>query len=166
MQIMPTATRAKWLETEASDDVVRANQQVSVRRRDREMDGEVVATLGPELGAPARARHAVTGVLREGGYGEPLLSDAALVVSELAANAVRHARTPFTVIVAMDGPLVHVAVEDAGPSASADELGMVARPIHGLGLIDAVSARWGVEPSARGKLVWAELSEPASSAEE
>jgi hypothetical protein len=164
MQIMARATRRNALDTEAGDDVARANRHVAIGGRTRKLDAEVVARFAPELGAPAWARHVVTDVLREHGYGEPLLSDAALVVSELAANAVRHADTPFAVIVGTDGPRVRVAVEDAGRSASADELGMIARPIHGLGLIDAIAARWGVEPSARGKLVWAELSEPPSSA--
>ena len=30
-------------------------------------------------------------------------------------------------------------------------------PDHGLGLVDAVSARWGVQPADGGKTVWAEL---------
>jgi hypothetical protein len=165
MQIMATATTRNALDTEAGDDVARVNRHVSVRRGGRTLDAEVVARFAPELGAPAWARHVVTDVLREHGYGEPLLSDAALVVSELAANAVRHAGTPFAVIVGADGPVVRVAVEDAGQSSSAAELRMIARPIHGLGLIDAIAARWGVELSPRGKLVWAELSEPASSAD-
>jgi len=31
-------------------------------------------------------------------------------------------------------------------------------PTHGLGAVAALAARWGADPSAEGKEVWAELS--------
>jgi anti-sigma regulatory factor (Ser/Thr protein kinase) len=156
---MAIATPDNATDTEAGDHVANGARVACLP------DGEVIATFSAELGAPALARHAVADALRGLGYGDPLVGDATLVVSELAANAVRHARSSFSVIIGANGTVLRVAVEDTGTSASADALGMIARPMRGLGLIEAVSARWGIEPSAGGKLVWAELAMPSSGAD-
>jgi hypothetical protein len=53
---------------------------------------------------------------------------------------------------------VRIQVEDARPLAGSP--GDPPLPVwadHGLGLVDAVSARWGVQPADGGKTVWAEL---------
>ncbi|MER6629269.1 ATP-binding protein [Streptomyces sp. NPDC000987] len=92
----------------------------------------------------------------------------ALVVGELAANAVRHGRVPghdFGLRVTLDGAagLVRVEVSDAAagkrppaapPSSySEDESG------RGLLLVDVLSVRWGTTPRRPvGKTVWAELA--------
>jgi anti-sigma regulatory factor (Ser/Thr protein kinase) len=83
---------------------------------------------------------------------------AALLVSELATNAVLHARTDFTVSVVLQDERLRVIVEDAHHSAP-----MVQSPAissasgRGLFLVDALATRWGVEPTERGKAVWFEL---------
>src|SRR5690349_8592432 len=41
-----------------------------------------------------------------------VLSDAVLVASELASNAILHASTPFTFALAREGGLVHMGVTD------------------------------------------------------
>jgi two-component sensor histidine kinase len=85
---------------------------------------------------------------------------AALLVSELATNAVVHARTPFEVRVKI-GRCLRVEVDD--------EIG--GRPRlkthhpsggHGRGLhvVDAMASSWGVQEVAAGKRVWFELELP------
>ena len=92
-------------------------------------------------------------------WGTPsLCSDLALVVTELVADAVRHAGTGITVRLTRLGDGVGVGVADGSTwplrprtATRADEGG------RGLLLVDALSSRCGVEPDRNGKLVWAEL---------
>ncbi|WP_250009789.1 ATP-binding protein [Actinoplanes sp. M2I2] len=92
-----------------------------------------------------------------------LRNDAALIVSELAANAVDHAATEFVVTVFRRGGRLHLAVRDGDtryPQMGAD----LVRPTpaaergRGLALIHAVAAAWGAIPAHGGKVVWATLS--------
>jgi two-component sensor histidine kinase len=92
----------------------------------------------------------------------------ALVVGELAANAVQHGRVPgreFGLRLALDraAGLLRVEVADAASakrlpgavpsSPPEDESG------RGLLLVDALAMRWGSAPRRPvGKTVWAELS--------
>jgi hypothetical protein len=113
-------------------------------------------------GAPRAARHFVAGTLSQWGGpwgGGTFAVDAAIIVTELAANAVVHARSDFTLTVSRRLGAVRVAVRDAVPLAAP----LRGAPGHGLGLVDAVAARWGVQSlGARGKLVWAELACPSA----
>jgi hypothetical protein len=140
-----------------TDDIEVGACEHLVELDEGDAEAEVIATLAPGRGSPAQARHALVDVLRARGYDEELIADAALVVSELAANAVRHARSPFSVLLREGETVVRVAVDDAR-SGSRDELQMVAHPMHGLGLVAALAAVWGVETAPRGKAVWAELT--------
>jgi anti-sigma regulatory factor (Ser/Thr protein kinase) len=88
----------------------------------------------------------------------------ALLVAELAANAVRHGRVEgrdFRLAVTLNAHLVRIAVTDARAEsrpvlAQAD---CVATSGRGLCLVDALATRWGVgegELGAVGKTVWCE----------
>ena len=88
-----------------------------------------------------------------------LREPAVLLTSELATNAVLHARTAFRVAVHLEGESVWVEVTDGSPGvpapvpASADtDRG------RGLGLVAKLASDWGVKPSAPGKTVWFALS--------
>jgi hypothetical protein len=128
------------------------------------LHGEIV---GPEPGvpgaartfaftgdAPARARHFAVAALR--GWGaDDLADDAALVVTELAANAIVHAHTAFTVTLSARDDLLRISVRDASPRHGGE---LRPAPLHGLGAVDAMAIRWGVESLGRaGKTVWVDL---------
>jgi DNA-binding HxlR family transcriptional regulator len=87
-----------------------------------------------------------------------LVADAALLVTELATNAVRHASSPFRASVSRTGAAVRIAVEDLGTGeprlrpADPERLGG-----RGVALVDAMSVTWGVDPAPAGKVVWCEL---------
>lgn len=66
------------------------------------------------------ARRAVTAWLEQEDADAALIGDAALVVSELCANAVRAARSQVSVRAWREGPAVVVEVEDDGPGFDAD----------------------------------------------
>jgi hypothetical protein len=118
--------------------------------------GLLSAEFDCDASSPAQARQLVESALRADGCSESLLFDAALTVSELASNAVRHACTGFTVTVLRSGETLRIEVRDfAAPEHPPAALRV--RLPHGLGLIDASTAQWGIAPSPGGKLVWAEL---------
>ena len=103
------------------------------------------------------ARHVVTQLLAAwaaDGYRD----DAALLVSELVTNVVRHVPTgtPMTVEVHLTQTALQVAVVD-GSTTPADARPPTAQGGHGLWLVAAVADRWGSEEHGRGKRVWFEL---------
>jgi anti-sigma regulatory factor (Ser/Thr protein kinase) len=85
--------------------------------------------------------------------------DVVLVVSELAANAVRHAQTPYSVHVAVDGVTVRVEVVDHGGGMPVRRHPSVtATGGRGLQIVDELALTWGVDMLQHGKMVWAELA--------
>ena len=118
----------------------------------------VTAPFDDGAGAPGRARRLVVDALRRWGAAERLVGDVALLVGELATNAVRHADSCFSVTVRIYGPALRVAVLDGAPLAgTAHEAWLIPQPLHGLSVVDALCLRWGVEDTLHGKVVWAEL---------
>jgi|SRR6185437_3922274 len=108
-----------------------------------------------EVASAREARHFVLAALgpRAGG------TDAAIVAAELAANAVRHARSPFTVTVSCLPRRVRISVQDQAPLGGVP---LVTLPGHGLHIVAQIAARWAVDPLPGGKVVWAELAAPAA----
>ncbi|HWS31140.1 MAG TPA: ATP-binding protein [Actinoplanes sp.] len=94
-----------------------------------------------------------------------LRQDAALVMSELAANAVEHAGTDFVLTVLRRGRDLHLAVRDGDtryprlvePTREGSRF-PIAEGGRGLILVHAVAARWGAIPAHGGKVVWATVS--------
>lgn len=102
------------------------------------------------------ARRFVGGHLVEHGLGN-LVADVELVTSELATNALLHARTPFTLNLAQDARAVVLTVRDGSPSAPVMRDTEV-MDTHGRGLllVDMISHNWGVTEEADGAAsVWA-----------
>ncbi len=88
------------------------------------------------------------------------LDDAALVLSELVGNAVRHAEGPcLQVRLRRSGEVLRIAVHDGSPvppllreASWEDESG------RGMHIVDALSRSWGWEPCPTGKVVWADVA--------
>ncbi len=107
--------------------------------------------------APAAARHFAVATLREWGVAD-IADDAALVVTELAANAIVHAKSGFTIILSARGSSVRIAVRDACPLPDEGRSALMPIPLHGLGAVDALAREWGVESLGKaGKTVWVDL---------
>jgi hypothetical protein len=117
------------------------------------------ASFPAERESPGRARRLAACELRRWGHGEELVNEVALVLSELASNAVIHARSSFTISLQSHDSLLRIAVRDKCPAlATADgDRGLIVRAPHGLAVIQALSTQWGVEDTPDGKIVWAEL---------
>jgi anti-sigma regulatory factor (Ser/Thr protein kinase) len=109
--------------------------------------------FSPEPRSAAEARRYVSQHLS----GLPSREEIILVVSELATNAIRHARTPFVVAI-VPGEVVRLEVSDGSPEVptiieSPDGHG------HGLNIVDGLATRWGVEVTTTGKTVWVEIEQ-------
>jgi anti-sigma regulatory factor (Ser/Thr protein kinase) len=106
------------------------------------------------------ARHFVLDVLRSWGH-EMLTTDAALVVSELATNALSHAVTPFRAVVYRRGGGLRIGVEDATDAPlEPRERSPEAVSGRGVAIVAALSDQWGFDRVAGGKVVWADLAFP------
>ena len=115
--------------------------------------------LPPQLESVTEARRTVAEVMA--GWHRPELADAAtLLVSELASNAVLHARTEFRVVTTLNH-CVRLEVHDRSRTRpvvrrSGDGLAGTGR---GLQLVERLSDAWGVELD-QGKVVWCRICEP------
>jgi anti-sigma regulatory factor (Ser/Thr protein kinase) len=81
------------------------------------------------------------------------------IVSELATNAVIHARTDFAVTITASGPGVRIEVRDQSPKPPLPRhYDTEATTGRGLRLVAQMSRAWGVEQHSDGKTVWAEIA--------
>lgn len=91
--------------------------------------------------------------------GASRLDDIVLAASELATNVIRHARTPYTVRVTSQDRRVRLEVHDE--SSEMPEIQKEDAPRRGLRMVDVLADDWGVDPTATGKVIWAEFAEEA-----
>jgi anti-sigma regulatory factor (Ser/Thr protein kinase) len=142
-----------------------ADAVLEVRRR----HGAVAdaRTFPCELGSVRAARHYAACLLEP--VTDQALADAvAIAVTELAANAVLHGHSAFTVVVSRWATRTRIAVRDNAPvvtAAGGGSADSVPYPVpfpvttgHGLSVVAKLASRWGVERTPAGKVVWAELA--------
>ncbi len=122
----------------------------------------VVSNVSPDLPPLAEsvgaARRHASRVLDDLGL-QRLRDDACTVVSELATNAVLHARSDFTVTLVLHERHVRIAVADRSPSRPRpsrlrDQAATTGRGLH---MVAALSSGWGIEGRQPGKVVWCDL---------
>ena len=83
---------------------------------------------------------------------------ALLLTSELASNAVVHARTPFEVVVTLGADWCRIGVVDRSPEElHPGGFSTTATGGRGLRMMHALSDRSGCDRLTRGKVVWFEL---------
>jgi len=81
-----------------------------------------------------------------------------VLVDELVTNAILHARTDATLVAHVDHDHARVEVHDGSTLAPQPRhYGGDSVTGRGLHLVEALSRRWGVEPTDDGKVVWFEL---------
>jgi anti-sigma regulatory factor (Ser/Thr protein kinase) len=116
--------------------------------------------LPPVPASIRKARQFVSSACRHWKIDDDTCDDACLVVNELVANVVDHARTPCVVTIALDPGGLRISVEDAnaGSLPTLRPLDVTARRGRGLQMIAALSTACGVRVRAAGKAVWAQLS--------
>jgi anti-sigma regulatory factor (Ser/Thr protein kinase) len=114
--------------------------------------------MPPDTVAPAYVRQWLRDMLRGSGVASEVLSDTLQVVDELVTNSIVHAATPIVVTLEYARDACRCSVRDrcaTGPLPRiverADGTG------RGLRLVNAIASAWGVERSAAGTTVWAEI---------
>lgn len=89
-----------------------------------------------------------------------LRASAVLLTSELATNAVVHARTWFEVSIRTSERHVRIEVADTNEVVpQMAEMTDGAANGRGLRIVDGIASSWGVEPGHPGKTVWFELED-------
>jgi hypothetical protein len=113
--------------------------------------------LCPGPASPTAARRQVREALASWESGE--FEWAALgVVSELTTNAELHAKTEFTVRLALDAGLLRIEVSDLSPRRPQPrEYSTDATTGRGLSMLSAIARSDGIEAVPGGKTVWCEL---------
>jgi anti-sigma regulatory factor (Ser/Thr protein kinase) len=116
------------------------------------------------------ARRRLTADLSAAGVAGPEAGDAALVVSELLSNAIKHAwplpGSKLQVAWMVDHGSVEVAVSDGGGPTRPrqDHPPVSALGGRGLGIVDQLSRDWGIRTDDVGQTVWAVLPAPTPAA--
>lgn len=116
------------------------------------------ARYDAEADSPRLARWWLGDLLRQH-HLEHDLHDAVLLASELATNAVVHARSAFEVAVSTDDGHLRVEVSDADPGVPQVQwVPAGATSGRGLLIVETLASAWGVTPlEGGGKTVWFEL---------
>jgi anti-sigma regulatory factor (Ser/Thr protein kinase) len=84
--------------------------------------------------------------------------DAESLVSELATNAVLHARTDYTITVSRTNGTIKVWVRDLSSMLPrARHYGTDSTTGRGMRLVASLALDWGVEADGAGKAIWFEL---------
>ncbi|WP_224392678.1 SpoIIE family protein phosphatase [Pseudonocardia sp. ICBG1293] len=122
-------------------------------------DDRVVTEYDPHPRAGREARRSAERVLTGWGLAPATLADAMLVIEELVANVVDHARTAFRLTLVRGPGALRIEVDDDGTgSPSIQPVDPRAARGRGLQLVDAVARAWGHHTHGRGTRVWAEFA--------
>jgi anti-sigma regulatory factor (Ser/Thr protein kinase) len=116
--------------------------------------------LPPVAASAGQARTAVRAAVEQQRLGRA--DDAALLVSEICTNAIKHARSELTVRLWAESSRLRISVEDRegatlpkpGRAATGDP---EAESGWGLLLVEALADAWGVQTTSDGKRVWFDL---------
>jgi anti-sigma regulatory factor (Ser/Thr protein kinase) len=106
--------------------------------------------------------------LLESGVYEDIADDAAVIVSELISNALRHARPlpsgDIRVAWTRQGDVIQLAVSDGGAMTEPRRTRATLSSLggRGLGIVETLSDGWGVLHEDGGTTVWATLHSPHS----
>jgi anti-sigma regulatory factor (Ser/Thr protein kinase) len=120
----------------------------------------VAWSFDPIPAAPGAIRRRAQTVLTGWGIADEPTEDVLLVLSELVANVVDHARTRMTVTIEHLAGFVLIAVTDASDEPPRQQPHSIhAARGRGLQLVAALSLRWDTIPAipGPGKTVWAEI---------
>ena len=131
---------------------------VHAPRRAPRSTSRYVDVAEPVATAPARVRRRLRAALAQWELPAEVAENALMVVEELVANVVDHARTPFRLTVHHTGPSLRITVREGCSHPPAPRPFDAHAPRgRGLQMIDALTSRWGCRRSAAGKTVWAVL---------
>ena len=127
-------------------------------------DAQVVARFGPDGTSAGAARRFVSDTLASWSL-LGLEELATLLVSELVGNVILHAGTELDVELRRSSGVLRVAVRDLSLVLPARKhYSRTSTTGRGLGLVEDLAMRWGVDRTTDGKAVWFELAEASAGA--
>jgi anti-sigma regulatory factor (Ser/Thr protein kinase) len=145
----------------------------SVRDEFRRPLGEVrtssIVFLPHTPSSVSMVRRRLSAELLASGVYEETADDAAVILSELISNALRHARPlpsgDIRVAWSREGDLVQLAVSDGGATTEPRRARATLSSLggRGLGIVETLSDGWGVLHEDSGTTVWATLHSPHAS---
>jgi sigma-B regulation protein RsbU (phosphoserine phosphatase) len=119
----------------------------------------VSTTHAPDAEIVPQIRRYARVLLRNWGLDADIVEDGLVVVEELVANVVDHARTRFALTIEFGSHVLHIAVHD---DCLADPVLRTFDPHAGRGrglqLVASLSQQWGCDHHHDGKTVWADLT--------
>ena len=121
-------------------------------------------TIGFREFTPSRdcvreVRHFVKESLEHAGLDQDVVFECQLVADELAANAVLHAGSIFSVALEVMPEFVRVAVRDESNSRPKERhFSPEKEGGRGLVIVSGTASGWGSVPLGRGKEIWADVS--------
>ncbi|MCA1824964.1 MAG: SpoIIE family protein phosphatase [Frankia sp.] len=119
------------------------------------MTESITLTTGHEAARTAR-RH-VARALQEAQL-DDLVGDAQTVVTELVTNALLHGAPPVQLAVQVNNVVARIEVFDSSRATPVrGRIGGEGMTGRGLLIVEALASQWGVQSTAHGKAVWAEL---------
>jgi anti-sigma regulatory factor (Ser/Thr protein kinase) len=119
----------------------------------------VALVFRPELAVSGRARQLLAPILEVWGVSGQQCEDALLVMNELVANSVEHARTRLELLVSFTGASVLIEVRDAAVAEpQLQPFDRTTRRGRGLQFVDALAHRWSWTLDGDGKGGWAEMA--------
>ena len=135
---------------------MRMESSVRAHRDDATTLPDFRATFEPTLMAARDARREFR-AWAETGEAHSVTEPAAVVVDELATNAVLHARSPFEVVASWRTPRLRVEVTDMNPWYEARKIDSDGPGGWGLKIVAGFAAIWGIDLFDDRKVVWAEF---------
>ncbi|MFD8706557.1 ATP-binding protein [Kitasatospora sp. NPDC059648] len=91
--------------------------------------------------------------------GEGITEDVVLVVAELVGNAMLHGDGPLELVLDLSPARLRIEVSDRSTALPSPRQphhpGLPGG--HGLFIVQRIADRWGAEPHAQGKTIWAEF---------
>jgi anti-sigma regulatory factor (Ser/Thr protein kinase) len=116
-------------------------------------------TFEPDAATVSLVRHFVRDAVEPYAIESQTVDACVLLSSELAANVVEHARTPYEVGVEIVGDVARVEIRDGsavGPAVR-DLVDVEDDRGRGLRIVSELADRWGTETRPDGKSVWFEV---------
>jgi anti-sigma regulatory factor (Ser/Thr protein kinase) len=110
----------------------------------------------PTIVVSGQIRQRVRALLSQAKIKGAAAEDVLLVVHELVANVVDHAKTPFRLVLRQPDSVMQIYVQDESKRSPemrpADNRAFRGR---GLRMISSIAERWGFQEEGDGKTVWA-----------
>ncbi|GEL22188.1 hypothetical protein PSU4_11420 [Pseudonocardia sulfidoxydans NBRC 16205] len=151
--------RALALLTSASTSQGAAAATISAHPQDGPERRTLRHRYAPDPGACGQVRRDVRSFLARWQVDEDTVEDALLVVSELASNAVDHARTPFGLTATLTPGNLLVEVTDGSPAEPRlQPFDARAERGRGLQMVQGLSSGWSFRREGAGKTVSADVT--------